>query len=51
MAGEWQQHQLWDGTYILDDLLDWYEMAEARNENKSRFHEAVNKSREGHHGR
>ena len=21
-AGFWKQHELWDGTYTLDDLLD-----------------------------
>jgi len=21
-AGMWKQHELWDGTYTLDDLLD-----------------------------
>ena len=25
-AGLWQQHELWDGTYNLDDLLDAVEM-------------------------
>ena len=25
-AGLWQQHELWDGTYTLDDLLDAVEM-------------------------
>jgi len=34
--GEWQQHQLWDGTYDLDDLLDFHEMISVREENKKR---------------
>ena len=25
-AGLWQQHELWDGTYTLDDLLDAVEL-------------------------
>ena len=25
-AGLWKQHELWDGTYTLDDLLDATEL-------------------------
>ena len=25
-AGLWRQHELWDGTYTLDDLLDAVEL-------------------------
>ena len=25
-AGMWQQHELWDGTYTIDDLLDAVEL-------------------------
>ena len=25
-AGHWRQHELWDGTYTLDDLLDIVEL-------------------------
>ena len=25
-AGLWHQHELWDGTYTLDDLLDAAEL-------------------------
>ena len=25
-AGLWRQHELWDGTYTLDDLLDAAEL-------------------------
>ena len=35
-AGMWKQHELWDGTYTLDDLLDIAELAEVRRENKYR---------------
>jgi hypothetical protein len=41
MAKEWQQYQVWDGTYTLDDLLDWHEMAAARNENSRRAQDAA----------
>ena len=25
-AGLWRQHELWDGTYTIDDLLDAVEL-------------------------
>lgn len=25
----WRQHELWDGTYVIDDLLDLLEALEA----------------------
>jgi hypothetical protein len=37
----WQQHQLWDGTYTLDDLLDAHEMMTVKNENERRAYEAA----------
>ena len=33
--GYWKQHELWDGTYTLDDLLDIAELAEVRRENET----------------
>jgi len=36
MAGDWHQHEIWDDTYSIDDLLDWHEMAMVRNENQMR---------------
>ena len=39
-AGIWKQHELRDGTYILDDLLDIVELIRARNENQARAMEA-----------
>ena len=32
----WKQHELWDGTYTLDDLLDIVELIRARRENEAR---------------
>jgi len=32
----WQQHEVWDGTYTLDDLCDAHEMIAVKNENKRR---------------
>ena len=39
-AGYWKQHELWDGTYTLDDLLDITELIRVRNENQARAMEA-----------
>ena len=35
-AGLWRQHELWDGTYTLDDLLDAAELIRVRRENENR---------------
>ena len=35
-AGMWKQHELWDGTYTLDDLLDVVELIRVRRENEAR---------------
>ena len=40
-AGIWQQHELWDGTYTLDDLLDAVEVIRVRRENERRAAEAA----------
>lgn len=39
MAGSWQQHQVFDGTYSFSDLLDWHEMQMTKNENHRRMKE------------
>ena len=39
-AGMWKQHELWDGTYTLDDLLDAVELIRVRRENEIRAMEA-----------
>lgn len=36
-AGLWRQHELWDGTYALSDLLDAHEMLLIRFENERRL--------------
>ena len=41
MAGMWRQHELWDGTYTLDDLLDAVEVIQIRHENERRAAEAA----------
>ena len=40
-AGMWQQHELWDGTYTLDDLLDITEMIRVMRENERRAADAA----------
>ena len=40
-AGLWRQHELWDGTYTLDDLLDAAELIRVRRENENRAAETV----------
>ena len=42
-AGHWRQHELWDGTYTLDDLLDITEMIWVIRENERRAAEAAQK--------
>ena len=37
-AGMWQQHELWDGTYTIDDLLDSVELILVR---RAREHQEV----------
>lgn len=43
----WRQHEVWDGTYTLSDLLDAHEMMMIRYENQKRaeqFHEMLRKA-------
>ena len=35
-AGKWFQHELWDGTYTLDDLFDILEVMQVQSENERR---------------
>lgn len=35
----WRQHEVWDGTYTLGDLLDAHEMMAVKNENEHRAYE------------
>ncbi len=37
--GMWRQHEVWDGTYTLGDLLDAHEMMAVKNENEHRAYE------------
>ena len=40
-AGMWRQHELWDGTYTLDDLLDIVELIRVKHENEYRAMETM----------
>ena len=40
-TGFWRQHELWDGTYTLDDLLDIVEMIQLSRENERRAREVM----------
>ena len=40
-AGMWNQHELWDGTYTLDDLLDIVELIRVKHENEYRAMETM----------
>ena len=35
-AGLWRQHELWDGTYTIDDLADVIELLQVKSENERR---------------
>ena len=37
----WSQHELWDGTYTLDDLLDIVELIRVKHEYEYRAMEAM----------
>ena len=39
--GYWRQHELWDGTYTLDDLLDITELIRIRRDNQKRAAQAA----------
>jgi len=40
-AGLWKQHETFDGTYDLDDLLDAHELLDTNAINKIRAQEAA----------
>ena len=40
-TGMWRQHELWDGTYTLDDLLDAVEVIRVKRENEKRAAKAA----------
>lgn len=46
VAGMWRQHEVWDGTYSLGDLLDAHEMLMVRNENERRQREQAELNRQ-----
>ena len=46
LAGYWKQHEIWDGTYTLDDLLDITEVMIVKNVNERREYELMEQERE-----
>ena len=44
-AGMWKQHELWDGTYVLDDLWDILELMSVQQENERRSMDAIKETR------
>lgn len=46
MAGDWRQHEVFDGTYTIEDLFDWHEMATVKAENQERLREWQKMNRE-----
>ena len=40
-AGIWRQHELWDGTYDFEDLLDAHEMLAVQAINRKRAQDAA----------
>lgn len=46
LAGYWRQHETWDGTYNLTDLLDIREAMLVKAENEMRAREAAEAERE-----
>jgi len=45
LNGYWKQHELWDGTYDLDDLLDIHQLMAVKQENERRASEYNSKNR------
>ena len=41
LAKMWRQHETWDGTYTLDDLLDAHEILAVQSENAARARSAA----------
>ena len=41
----WKQHEVWDGTYTLADLLDAHEMLMVHHENERRAREQAEMER------
>ncbi len=40
-AGLWKQHELWDGTYTAEDLVDVLEFLEIKDVNEKLYQEYV----------
>jgi hypothetical protein len=47
MAGHWKQHELWDGTYNFEDLVDWHEAMRIKTANEALIRQYEDSHREG----
>lgn len=47
MAGMWKQHEVFDGTYDFDDLLDAHEMLAVKAANAMRANKAQERQAKG----
>jgi len=47
IAGVWEQKELWDGSYTLDDLADMHEILLVKTENQERAREAAEQRQRG----
>ena len=45
LLGFWRQHELWDGTYDVDDLLDIHEAIAMSKENARRAEAAMQRNK------
>ena len=45
MAGDWKQCEVFDGTYIIDDLWDWHEMNTTKVINQRLYQEWIKDGR------
>ena len=36
LEGLWRQHETWDGTYVVDDLVEIHALLDVRDENRRR---------------
>jgi hypothetical protein len=43
----WKQHEVYDGTYNLNDLLDAHEILAVKSENQARAAEAIEREQKG----
>ena len=50
LGGYWRQHETYDGTYNLDDLLDIIEVMQVQAENEERARQVAEREAKVKHG-